>query len=84
MTDPNFQAAMRRDVASLTPDQTKTLIQEVQPGGPMNYYLGSANKEEFYAESFAVATGRGSDKFADTQLRLIFPNVLKYLHDSTN
>jgi len=83
MRDAKFQAAMGQDVDNLTHAQTQKLIKEVQPGGPMNYYLGSPNKEEFYAEAFATATGRGSDKKADARLRELFPNTLNYLRDST-
>ncbi len=81
--DQKFQAAMGKDVDNLTPAQTKQLMQEVKPGGPMAYYLGQPSKEEFYAEAFAVATGRGSDKKAAARLKELFPNTLNYLRDST-
>jgi len=83
MKDANFQAAMGKDVDNLTNAQTQQLMKEVKPGGPMNYYLGSPAKEEFYAEAFATATGKGSDKFAERRIKELFPNVIQYMKDST-
>ena len=81
--DKNFQAALVNDVNNLSPAQMQQLSKEVQPGGPMNYYLGSPAKEEFFAEAFATATGQGSDKYADRRMQELFPSVMKYMRDST-
>ena len=81
--DKNFQAALVNDVNNISPAQMQQLSKEVQPGGPMNYYLGSPAKEEFFAEAFATATGQGSDKYADRRMHELFPNVMKYMRDST-
>jgi hypothetical protein len=83
MQDKNFQAAMIKDVDNLTPAQLNQLKKEVQPGGPMAYYLSTPSKEEFFAEAFATASGRPSDKIAGDRLNRMFPNVLKYMKDST-
>jgi hypothetical protein len=81
--DKNFQAAFVSDVNNISPAQMQQLMKEVQPGGPMNYYLGSPAKEEFFAEAFATATGQGSDKYAARRMQELFPNVMKYMRDST-
>lgn len=81
--DKKFQAAMVNDVNNISPAQMQQLMKEVQPGGPMNYYLGSPAKEEFFAEAFATATGQGSDKYANRRMHELFPNVMKYMRDST-
>ncbi|MDP3508126.1 MAG: hypothetical protein Q8T09_09065 [Candidatus Melainabacteria bacterium] len=81
--DKKFQAAMVNDVNNISPAQMQQLMKEVQPGGPMNYYLGSPAKEEFFAEAFATATGQGSDKYANRRMQELFPNVMKYMRDST-
>ncbi len=83
MQDKKFQAAMVNDVNNISPAQMQQLMKEVQPGGPMNYYLGSPAKEEFFAEAFATATGQGSDKYAARRMQELFPNVMKYMRDST-
>ncbi|MBP9089795.1 hypothetical protein KBI23_02125 [bacterium] len=83
MQDKRFQAAMVSDVNNISPAQMQQLMKEVQPGGPMNYYLGSPAKEEFFAEAFATATGQGSDKYANRRMQELFPNVMKYMRDST-
>lgn len=83
MQDKKFQAAMVNDVNNISPAQMQQLMKEVQPGGAMNYYLGSPAKEEFFAEAFATATGQGSDKYADRRMQELFPNVMKYMRDST-
>jgi hypothetical protein len=77
--DKNFQAALVNDVNNISPAQMQQLSKEVQPGGPMNYYLGTPAKEEFFAEAFATATGQGSDKYADKRMQELFPNVMKYM-----
>jgi len=81
--DKNFQAAFVSDINNISPAQMQQLMKEVQPGGPMNYYLGSPAKEEFFAEAFATATGQGSDKYAARRMQELFPNVMKYMRDST-
>lgn len=81
--DKNFQGALIKDINNISPAQMQQLMKEVQPGGPMNYYLGSPAKEEFYAEAFATATGQGSDKYADKRMQELFPTVMKYMRDST-
>ena len=83
MQDKNFQGAFIKDINNLSQGQMQQLSKEAQPGGPMNYYLGSPAKEEFYAEAFATATGKGSDKYADRRMQELFPNVMKYMKDST-
>ena len=81
--DKKFQAALINDINNISPTQMQQLMKEVQPGGPMNYYLGSPAKEEFYVEALATATGQGSDKYADRRMHELFPNVIKYMRDST-
>ncbi len=83
MQDKNFQGAMINDINNLSQSQMQQLSKEAQPGGPMNYYLGSPAKEEFFAEAFATATGKGSDKYADKRMQELFPNVMKYMREST-
>lgn len=83
MQDKNFQQAMEKDVNNLTQAQLTQLQREVQPGGPMRYYLGSPNKEEFFAEAFATASGKPSDRIAGDRMNRMFPNVIKYMKDST-
>ncbi|MFA6213028.1 MAG: hypothetical protein WCT03_02835 [Candidatus Obscuribacterales bacterium] len=81
--DKNFQTAFVNDINSISPAKMQQLVKEAQPGGPLNYYLGSPAKEEFFAEAFATATGQGSDKYADRRMQELFPNVMKYMREST-
>lgn len=71
--DAQFCAAVEDCRKAITPEVLEELIQ-----GPLNRYLQTRDPRELYAETFALAMRRGSDREAGTFLELSYQPVIEF------